>query len=95
MINHRMSAEVVEGDITAENYYVFPGTTMTVCCITIRGCLHVTGESDCVNPEAFNEKRGRDAARSKAMVKVWDQAAIALKLELYGTKSVGEGDSRC
>jgi ketopantoate reductase len=83
-MTHRLTQSAIDASITAENYHVFPGTTMTVCCLTVRGVLHLTGESDCVTRANFSEERGRLEARKKAMAKVWDQAAIAVKLDLYG-----------
>ena len=32
-------------------YYVFPGTTLTVCLITLRNGFSVTGESAAASPE--------------------------------------------
>lgn len=37
----------------AEAYYVFPGTTLTVCALTLRNGFQVVGESAAASPENF------------------------------------------
>lgn len=57
--------------IIGEAYYVFPGTTLTVCCLTLRNGYHVLGESACVSPADFDAEQGRRLARQNALNKMW------------------------
>ena len=41
----RLSPEKIDAVITGEDYHVFPGTTLTVCCLKLRNGFTVTGES--------------------------------------------------
>lgn len=41
----RLTSENVDSVIVGEAYHVFPGTTLTVCCLVLRNGFSVTGES--------------------------------------------------
>lgn len=69
--------------IVNEQYYVFPGTTMTVCCLTLstsEGGVSVVGYGDCIDPNEFDAKKGRDAAKKRAVDEVFGIIGIHLKL---------------
>jgi len=40
----RVTPESVDATITGEDYHVFPGTTLTVCCLHLKNGFTVTGE---------------------------------------------------
>lgn len=67
----RLSPARIDACIVDEAYYVFPGTTLTVCCLTLRNGYNVTGESACASPENFDEEIGRKASRENARRKIW------------------------
>lgn len=79
----RVTLESVENAIRDVDYYVFPHSQLTVCCITLRNGYTVTGESACASPENFNEKLGRDIAYQKAKDKIWPLEGYLLKQALY------------
>ena len=56
--------------ITGEDYHVFPGTTLTVCCLKLRNGFTVTGESAAASPENFDVELGKKIARSNACDKI-------------------------
>ena len=60
-------------------FYQFPGTTVTVCCITTESGFSVTGYSDCLFSEDFDEQVGRDAAYKKAFDSLVENVAITTK----------------
>lgn len=39
----RLQPEDIDAEIVAEAYHVFPGTTLTVCALTLRNGLNVVG----------------------------------------------------
>ncbi len=67
----RLTPELISETISGEQYYVFPGTTLTVCALTLRNGFIVTGESAAASPENFDEEIGRKIARDNARNKIW------------------------
>ena len=79
----RLKPTDIDNAILAEQYHVFPGTTTTVCCLTLRNGFTVIGESAAASPENFNEKIGADVARENARRKIWALEGYLLKERLY------------
>lgn len=63
LIAPRITPDMIDEAIAAEAYHVFPGTTLTVCALTLRNGFQVVGESACASPENFNPEIGRKIAR--------------------------------
>ena len=78
----RLSPEKIDVVIVGEDYHVFPGTTLTVCCLKLRNGFTVTGESAAASPENFNEEIGRKIARSNAREKIWALEGYLLREKL-------------
>lgn len=78
----RLTPDKINECIQSEQYYVFPGTTMTVCAMTLRNGYIVTGESAAASPENFNEAIGRKIARENARNKIWALEGYALRERL-------------
>lgn len=78
----RLTPELIDATITGEDYHVFPNTTLTVCCLTLKNGFQVTGESACASPENFNEELGRKIARDNARSKIWALEGYLLKDKL-------------
>lgn len=67
----RLNPAMIDAAIMSEQYHVFPGTTMTVCALTLRNGYIVTGESAAASPENFDAAIGRKIARENARNKIW------------------------
>ena len=67
----RLTPEDIDAVIAGEDYYVFPGTTLTVCCLKLENGFVVTGESAAASPENFDAEIGKKIARSNARDKIW------------------------
>lgn len=67
----RLSPENIDAVITGEDYHVFPGTTLTVCCLKLKNGFTVTGESAAASPENFDVELGKKIARGNARDKIW------------------------
>ncbi len=80
----RLTPADIDTQIIGEQYYVFPGTTMTVCLLTLKNGFNVTGESAAASPENFDEQIGRDIARRNARDKIWSLEGYALRNKLAG-----------
>lgn len=75
----RVTPEIVDSTITGEDYHVFPGTTLTVCCLKLRNGFAVTGESACASAKNFDAELGRKIARLNAREKIWALEGYLLK----------------
>lgn len=67
----RLNPDMIDAAIASDQYHVFPGTTMTVCALTLRNGYIVTGESAAASPENFDKEIGRKIARDNARNKIW------------------------
>ena len=79
----RLTPESIDNTIIKEEYYTFPGSVMTVCCLTLRNGFSVVGESACVSPENFNVEIGKEIAKSNARDKIWALEGYLLKEYLF------------
>lgn len=75
----RITPEDLDAIIVAEQYHVFPGTTMTVCALSLRNGYIVTGESAAASPENFDAEIGRKIARRNARDKIWSLEGYLLR----------------
>lgn len=78
----RVTDEVIDAQIASEQYYVFPGTTLTVCLLTLQNGFHTTGTSAAASPENFDREVGEAYARRAARQKIWELEAYVLRNKL-------------
>ncbi len=67
----RITPQHIEEQIVHSAYHQFPGTTVTVCCLTLRNGYNTVGESACVVPANFDAEIGRKIAYENAKQKIW------------------------
>lgn len=79
----RITPEIIDQSIASAQYHVFPGTTTTVCLLTLTNGYTVLGESACASPENFDEELGRHIAYENARNKIWSLEGYLLKQRLY------------
>ena len=77
-----VNPSAVDAKIASAQYYVFPETTVTVCCLTLENGYAVTGTSACVSPENFDPELGRSIAFGKARDKIWALEGYLLREKL-------------
>lgn len=80
----RITPEDLDAEIVSEDYHVFPGSCLTVCCLTLQNGFTVTGESACASPENFNAEIGQKIARMNAREKLWPLLGFRLRDQLAG-----------
>ena len=78
----RISPDDLDAKIVAEQYHVFPGTTLTVCCLMLQNGYTVTGESAAVSAENFDAEIGQKIARAEARDKIWQLEGYLLRERL-------------
>lgn len=79
----RLTPALIDATIINEDYYVFPGTTLTICVLTLRNGFAVTGESAAASLSNFDEGIGRKIARDNARNKIWMLEGYLLKERLF------------
>ena len=79
----RLSPDKIDAVVVGEDYHVFPGTTLTVCCLRLRNGFTVTGESAAASPENFDVDLGKKIARSNARDKIWALEGYLLREHLF------------
>lgn len=78
----RLNPTMIDETIHSEQYHIFPGTTLTVCAMTLRNGYIVTGESAAASPENFDQAIGRKIARENARNKIWALEGYLLREHL-------------
>lgn len=81
----RLNPKHIDQTIVDEAYYIFPNTTVTVCCLTLRNGFKVIGKSAAANTANFNEEIGRKVARANAREQIWELEGYLLKERLHET----------
>jgi hypothetical protein len=79
----RLTPALIDAAIAGEEYHVFPGSCLTVCCLTLQNGFNVVGESACASPENFDAELGRKIARDNARNKIWPLEGYLLKQRLH------------
>jgi hypothetical protein len=78
----RLTPDHIDAQIVSEAYHVFPGTTLTVCALTLRNGFLVVGESAAASPSNFDESIGRRISRDNARNKIWALEGYVLRNKL-------------
>jgi hypothetical protein len=81
----RLTPTSLDAKITGEMYHVFPGTTLTICCLVLENGFTVTGQSASVSPENFDAEIGQKIARADARDKIWQLEGYLLRERLHET----------
>ena len=87
----RLTPDKIDSVIAGEDYHIFEGSCLTVCCLSLENGFTVTGESACASPENFNAEIGRKIARQNAREKIWALEGYLLRQSLY-VASLCEGE---
>jgi len=79
----RLTPGHIEEQIVSADFFVPPGTCLTLCVLTLRNGFTVTGEAACASPENFNAEIGARIARENARDKIWILEGYLLKEWLF------------
>jgi len=88
LVAPRVTPQRVQDVITREQYYRFPGTTTTVCCLSLLNGFTVIGESACASESNFDEGLGRRVARESAVQKIWALEGYLLRQALHDNEQL-------
>jgi hypothetical protein len=84
----RLTPQFILDQIRTTQFYVFPDTTVTVCCLTLLNGYNVTGTSACISPSNFNIEIGMQVARENAIKEIWALEGYLLKEMIHTTSLV-------
>lgn len=79
----RLSPAKIDAVIAGEDYYVFPGTTVTVCCLKLLNGFTTIGYSAAASASNFDPEIGKKLARDDARQKIWSLEGYLLKQRLH------------
>lgn len=89
----RLTPDHIDNTIVAGQYHVFPGTTVTVCCLTLKNGFTVIGESACADSANFDEELGRKIAHDNARNKIWQLEGYRLRQRLHESEGRTRGQT--
>ena len=67
----RITPEDIKSEIVSQQYHRFPGTNVTVCCVTLRNGFNAVGSSACADDRLFDPDLGEQIALKDAEGKLW------------------------
>jgi hypothetical protein len=70
-LGERVTKEYMQSRIATTEYLTLPGTTVTLCNITLDNGYSVRGESACVDPANYRQDIGERIAHDNAFDKLW------------------------
>lgn len=79
----RVRPEDIDAAIASEQFSIIPGTTLTICILTLQNGYTVTGEAACADPKNFRQEVGERFARDDAKRKLWPLLGYALRERLH------------
>lgn len=82
----RLTPTLITEAIQDTYYHIIPGTTTTVCALTLRNGFVVVGTSAAASLENFNTEIGESIAFGNARNKVWELEGYLLKERLCQSK---------
>ena len=83
----RLTPEHIDEQIVHAAYHRFPGTTVTVCCLTLRNGYNTVGESACVSASNFDADIGKKVAYANAREKIWVLEGYLLRDFLHANRA--------
>lgn len=81
----RVTPALIDSKIVGEAYWQPPGTTLTICILTLENGFTVTGESAAASAENFDANIGMKIARENARNKIWALEGYLLRQRLHDT----------
>lgn len=78
----RVTPQRLEEVVVSEYFHVPPGTTLTICVLTLANGFTVVGKSACASPANFDAGIGQRYARDNAKNQIWELEGYALRNQL-------------
>lgn len=82
----RITPSHIDDQIVKSQYHVFPGTTVTACCLTLRNGFNTVGKSACASSSNFDAEIGRKLAYDNARNQIWELEGYLLRDFLHSNR---------
>jgi len=79
----RVSMSDILAKVVNTEYHLLPGTTTTICHITLQNGFIILGQSACVDPGEYNQALGEKYAFEDAIDKIWQLEGYLLAERRY------------
>lgn len=79
----RLTPSHIDEQIVGKAFHVFPGTTLTVCALTLKNGFQVVGESAAASADNFDHEIGEKIAFDNARSKIWALEGYLLKTRMH------------
>lgn len=79
----KLSPEDINAVIVKEQFMIIPGTTTTICCLTLVNGFNVIGKSACASHANFSKFEGEKYSRESAVGKVWELEGYLLHQRIH------------
>lgn len=89
----RITPQHIEEQIVHAQYFQFPGTTVTVCCLTLRNGYNTVGWSTGPAFQNFDANIGRKVAYENAKQKIWVLEGYLLRDFLHANREQAPSDN--
>lgn len=90
----RVTPQDLDAEVVDRQFYVFPGTTVTVCLLMLANGFTLVGHSACASPENFDAELGRGIAERNAKDQLWALLGFRLRDKLHAlSKGVSQVDA--
>lgn len=84
----RVTPDDIDNAVADVQFHVFPGTTVTVCCVQLKNGFCVVGKSAAASPENFNSEIGREIAFNRAREEIWSYLGFDLCQRIFLAKQL-------
>lgn len=78
----KMDPAYIESLVADVEYHQTPGTTLTVCVLTLTNGSAVVGTSNVINPANYDAQIGKTTAYQNAFGKIWELEGYAIKRDM-------------
>lgn len=83
MTKYAVTPEMIDVEIRDVSYTVMPGTTITICAITLENGYTVIGQASCIDPTLYDKAIGERIAYTNAYDKIYAVKGYVVKQRWY------------
>lgn len=83
MIPNKVTVGDLFNKVKSTKYLVIPGTTTTICYLTMQNGFTILGQSSCVDPNEYNVATGEKYAYENAIEQIWQLEGYLLAERRY------------